>query len=418
MIHILHPADLHLGKIILGRAHVSGLKHVINQLLELACTKDSETGGFLYTALIVSGDIYDRSIPPPEAVELFDDFLTVLHRNHRELQIFIIPGNHDSAQRLSYASRILKNQNIHIDTSLSDIGTYTILEKGSEKLAVFQIPFLTPSFFEDDHKTGNQAMKSQSEILISVMKTIRSTCMEIQTERPLPCIASAHLFTLGAQASDSERTFLGTAELVNTEVFDPFTFTALGHIHKPQKAGERVYYSGSPLAYSFSEAGIEKTFLHISVDCNQITYRDGLPPLAAVEVSKIPVMPVHRASRLSGSFIEFYNDTKFDEYKDDYLEITFTDESLIENPMQLLKTKFPFLLSINQSEALNRGALSSSSISEGRKTALSGNKSMQDIFKTFVQDLYKEEESIQIINELLPSFIEAAKEAQEGERSV
>jgi len=158
--------------------------------------------------------------------------------------------------------------------------------------------------------------------------------------------------------------------------------------------------------------------LHISVDCNQITYRDGLPPLAAVEVSKIPVMPVHRASRLSGSFIEFYNDTKFDEYKDDYLEITFTDESLIENPMQLLKTKFPFLLSINQSEALNRGALSSSSISEGRKTALSGNKSMQDIFKTFVQDLYKEEESIQIINELLPSFIEAAKEAQEGERSV
>ena len=153
MIHILHTADLHLGKIIFEHSLLSDQKHVINQLLELACTKDSETGGFLYNALIVSGDIYDRSIPSPEAVELFDDFLTVLHRNHRELQIFIIPGNHDSAQRLSYASRILKNQNIHIDTSLSDIGTYTILEKGSEKLAVFQIPFLR-RLFEDDHKTG------------------------------------------------------------------------------------------------------------------------------------------------------------------------------------------------------------------------------------------------------------------------
>ncbi|HPX25369.1 MAG TPA: exonuclease SbcCD subunit D [Treponemataceae bacterium] len=418
MIHILHTADLHLGKIIFEHSLIGDQKHVMNQLLEQACIKDSEADGFLYSALIISGDIYDRSIPPPEAVELFDDFLTLLHRKHPDLHIFIIPGNHDSAQRLSYASRILKKQNIHIDTSLSDIGTCTILKKGSEKLAVFQIPFLTPSFFNDEQKTGNQGMKSQSEILNSVMKKIRSKCMDIQTEEPLPCIASAHLFTLGAQPSDSERSFLGTAELIDAEIFAPFCFTALGHIHKPQKTGERVYYSGSPLAYSFSEAGIEKSFLHIGVDCTTLTQREGLPPLAAVEVTKIPVIPMHKASRLAGSFIDFYNDNKFDDYKDDYLEITFTDTSLIENPMQLLKTKFPFLLSINQSEALNKGALSASSISEGRKTALSGKKSLQDIFKTFVQDMYKEEESMEIIKELLPSFIDAAKEAQEGERSV
>lgn len=415
MIHILHTADLHLGKIIFEHSLIEDQKQIIKQLLEEACKKDTKTEGFLYSALIVSGDIYDRSIPPPEAVELFDEFLTALHQKHPSLHIFIIPGNHDSPQRLSYASRILKHQNIHITTNLSDIGTPAVLEKKNEKLAVFQIPFLTPSFFEDETGSGNQGLKSQSDILASVMKTIKTKSVELQTEAHIPCMASAHVFTLGAQPSDSERSFLGTAELIDASAFDIFSVTALGHIHKPQKVGERVFYAGSPLAYSFSEAGIDKSFIQISVDCKTLSEREGLPPLASIELIKIPIIPLHKMDRLSGSFEEFYTDTKFDSYKDSYIEITFTDSNLIENPMQMLKTKFPHLLSINQSEALKGSALAREFITEGRKKALSSSNSLEDIFTAFVEDLYDENETNTIISELLPSFIDIAKEVQNGE---
>lgn len=415
MIHILHTADLHLGKIIFEHSLINDQKHVMNQLLEEACKKETNSNDFLYSALIVSGDIYDRSIPPGEAVELFDEFLTMLHKIHPGLHIFLIPGNHDSAQRLSYASRILQHQNIHIHTSLPDISSSTMLVKGNEKLAVFQIPFLTPSFYENNDETDTHALKSQSEILTPIVEKIGAECLKLSPDNSLPCIASAHVFTLGAQPCDSERAFLGTAEIINADVFKPFSYTALGHIHKPQKVGERVYYAGSPLAYSFSESGTVKKFLHIACDCTRLEKRIDLPPLIPITIEEIPVVPLHKASRIKGSFTEFYSGNNFDSYVNDYLEITFTDISLIENPMQLLKMKFPFLLSINQSTALQNGTLLNSSMTEGRKTALSGRKSLEDIFTSFVQDLYDKEESTKVLEELLPLFISTAKEAQEGE---
>ncbi len=417
MINLLHTADLHLGKIIYEHSLIADQKKIMHQLLEEACKKEHSTK-FFYSALIISGDIYDRSIPPPEAIELFDEFLTKLHQKHPSLHIFIIPGNHDSAQRLSYASRILRGQHIHIHTSLSDIGSYVLLEKENEKLAVFQIPFLRPSFFDDTLKEGSQGMKSQSEILKSVMKTIHKKCIELQTDNPIPCIASAHLFTLGAQPSDSERTFLGTAELIDASLFKQFTYTALGHIHKPQKAGERVYYAGSPLAYSFSEVGIDKNFLHIAVDCTELSLQKDAPPLASIQVHSIPVIPLRKTNKIKASFIDLYSGNEFDTYKDDYLEITLCDTSLIENPMQLLKTKFPHLLSINQSLALKESSLSSGAISEERKTALSQGTSMEEIFSVFVKDLYGEQESTQIIENLLPLFLELTKEARQGENNL
>ncbi len=420
MIHILHTADLHLGKIIFELSLLQDQKHVLNQLLTEVCKKDLEERDFFYSALIISGDIYDRSIPPPEAVELFDEFLTSLRKSHPSLHIFIIPGNHDSAQRLSYASRILSGQNIHIATTPRDTRSFTILEKGEEKLGVFQIPFLSPSFYSGGDEDTSRSLYTQNEILKSVIQNIEKVYNdEIVPEKgALPCIVSAHVFTLGSQTSDSERAFLGTAEIVSAQLFDFFSYTALGHIHKPQKAGSRAYYAGSPLAYSFSEAGIIKSFLHASFDCTSASADGGLMPLAPFEIETIPVIPLHNASRLKGEFNDFYSGTRFDNFKDDYLEINLTGDCLIESPMLLLKTKFKNLLSIRQGEALDGNHNQLSAMSEGRKTALDGGKALDAVFEAFVRDIYPEPESTDVISQLLDLFLEIAKETEQKEKEL
>lgn len=426
MIHILHTADLHLGKVIFERSLLEDQQHILTQLMTEACKKDKEDSSFFYSALIISGDIYDRSIPPSQAVTLFDDFLTLLHRNHPELHIFLIPGNHDSAQRLSYASRILEGQNIHIASSSTDIASFTIINKGSESLAVFQIPFLTPSFYDETEENETHVLRSQGEIMHSVMKSISSSFskLPLTDTGPIPCIASAHVFTIGSQTSDSERIFLGTAEHINSSVFSPFSYTALGHIHKPQKVNNRCYYAGSPLAYSFSEAGIQKNFLHIAVNCNQTkTNVDKdknkdekakiTPFLADITVESIPIRPLHKAIRLKGSFSDFYKTDTYENNKNDYIEITFTDKILVENPMMLLKQQYPYLLSINQSEALQTSSTTSSFAV--RKTALSENKSLENIFEAFALDVLDDSEKKNTIEELTPIFIAIAKDVENKE---
>jgi exonuclease SbcD len=409
---LLHTGDLHLGKSLHETSLLEDQKHVLNQLArELARDR--------YAALLVAGDIYDRTIPPAEAVELFSDFLVRLRREAPDLEIVLIPGNHDSAQRLSYADRILGAQRIHIVTRPEASFEPIIIEKDGERTAIFALPFLaagtltvrgddgspapkpltpkgptptalveanaakaaanaakattdavkrptgetepefdfsapqgepapatTATSAEDsaDEATGERGSgKAQSQAALALEASKRlNAALDDPRWAGLPSVLVAHLFTLAAQESSSERLFLGTAEKVNPALFTRFSYVALGHLHKGQKVTDRMYYSGAPLAYAFDEAASPKRFLRVEIDAKTA----GFP----VTVTPIPVTPLRAVTRLAGHFADFHTGTAWDRHAGDYLEITLTDEQLVTNPVNLLRAKFPYLLSLRQGE--------------------------------------------------------------------
>lgn len=351
---LLHTGDLHLGKSLHETSLLEDQKYVLDQLRSLLAQDD-------YAALIIAGDIYDRTIPNVEAVELFSNFLISIRSDFPDLYVCIIPGNHDSSQRLSFADQILGNQRVHIvcdpEKSFTPIN---ITAKNGERLSLFLLPFLAPGTLirrEAKKETVHASGMPQELDFLSESTPILMSQADLATEadrrfaevlqkneyNSIPSILVAHLFTIGGKQAESERLFLGTAEQISPSLFSCFSYIALGHLHRSQKITSRMYYSGSPLAYAFDEADNQKVFLKVEINC--IT--SGFP----VTVTPIPIQPFRKAKRLSGSFTEFYTGDAFDAHSSDYVEITLTDDALIANPMNLLRAKFPYLLSLRQGQS-------------------------------------------------------------------
>lgn len=351
---LLHTGDLHLGKSLHETSLVEDQKFML-RLLRNELARDS------YAALIIAGDVYDRTIPPAEAVELFSDFLVALRNDFPELEICVIPGNHDSAQRLSYADRILGAQRIHIVCNPENSFTPIILSKNGEKLALWLLPFLAAGTLKPEPKPDGEkkdgleldfsgetapVLLSQSDLAFEAARRFGKLLLRPEYAA-MPSVLVAHLFTLAGKSSESERVFLGTAEQVNPALFEKFSYVALGHLHRSQKITDRMYYAGSPLAYAFDEAGTVKNFLKVEISARE----PGFP----VTVTPLPITPFRAVTRLSGKFSEFYAGTAFDAYSPDYLELTLTDDELVANPMNLLRAKFPNLLSLRQEASFRQG---------------------------------------------------------------
>lgn len=378
----LHTGDLHLGKTFHERSLIQDQQYMLNQLIQelVSCSQYSaEQDLFLqpYQALVIAGDVYDRAVPTPEAVSLFDEFLTTLKQKLPELHIIIIPGNHDSQRRLAFASSMLKFQKIHIASTIQDALTPIIIDS----VAFYPLPFMNPNFLED-------GQTSQQGMIQTAVERIRSYHQEHYPE--LAKVLVAHLFTLGGTASDSERVFIGTAELVDGHLFQDFSYVALGHLHRCQNlGGGNIWYSGSPLAYSFSEAGNHNCFLKVELHPQKNTTAEKY----TIDVSPIPVEPLHKVCRLEGSFEEFYQEAegKYQQYKDCYLEISSTDLSPKENPIALLQTRYPYLLSYRQDLAT---ANTSSVTMEQRRQLIqqAGEDSFPtpEVFTAFMQDIYQQ----------------------------
>jgi exonuclease SbcD len=370
---LLHTGDLHLGKNLHETSLLEDQRAMLDGL-EAELSRDD------YAALLIAGDVYDRTIPPAEAVELFSGFLVRVRKNHPDLRIGVIPGNHDSARRLSYADRILGEQGIHIVCNPEDSFNPIIIDKSGERLALFLLPFLAPGTLapgtrgtaangataasapnagssravaaepEFDFGTADAAgpklLATQADLAAEAARRF-GIALDRGDMAELPAVLVAHCLTLAGLHSESERVFLGTAEEISPALFSRFTYVALGHLHRSQKITPRMYYSGSPLAYAFDEAGTRKNFLKVEIDCaaqnGNASARD-----FPVTVTPIPVVPLHPVTRLSGSFEDFYNGHAHDSHAAEYLEITLTDDSLVANPVNLLRPKFPNLLSLRQ----------------------------------------------------------------------
>jgi exonuclease sbcCD, D subunit len=339
---LLHIADLHLGKTLHEMPLLNVQEKMLDDICEILRTDE-------YTALLIAGDVYDRAIPSAESVSLFSRFLARVRECCSNMAVFIIPGNHDSAQRLAFAHEILQNQHIYIAPDTARLDTPVILTKGEEKLAVYMLPFLSfGSFPEEIKRAYGVTGDSQAE-----MAAVASKILQKAVQPDIPALLMAHLFTIGGQSSASERSFIGTAEYINPELFSFFDYTALGHLHRCQRVTDRMYYSGSPLAYSFDESEDSKCVLSIDIDCKPrgITSSKAVAPL---QIARIPIVPERPLKRLEDCFAAFFTEQTYNEWRNCYLEITLTDSEVITHPMQLLRQKFPFLLSIRQKSFMDR----------------------------------------------------------------
>lgn len=329
---ILHTSDLHIGKRVKEFSMLDEQRFILNQILTTAEAEQPD-------AIILAGDIYDKSVPSAEAVSLFDDFLVSLARLGKS--IFIISGNHDSPERISFASRIMKASKIYLSPVYDGTIRPVILPDGESEVAFYLLPFIKPSVvlhYADegtDIKTYDDAM--------------RYVVSKMDIDKSRRNILIAHQYVTGAERSESEDMVIGGLDNVDASVFAPFDYVALGHLHRPQYCGrETIRYSGSPLKYSFSEVFDKKSVTIIEISAGQ-----------APVVTEHALTPLHEWYALRGTYDELtaldYYDGKG--YQEAYVSITLTDEDDIPDGMRKLRTIYHRLMELSYDNKRTRAGM-------------------------------------------------------------
>ncbi len=319
----LHTADLHIGKRVNEFSMLEDQEYILRQILKTADKEQVE-------AVLIAGDVYDKQVPSAEAVRLFDWFLTQL--NSRKLPVFVIGGNHDSVERLSFGAQIMEESGVYLTQSYDGKVVPVRLEDEYGPVNLWMLPFLKPAmvkrfFPEQDIVTYQDAL----ETVIGHMELNRE-------ERNL---LIAHQFVTGAVtggSEDSVEVFVGGVENVDASVFADFDYVALGHIHRAQSAGgEQIRYSGTPLKYSFSEIRHEKS----------VTIAE-LKEKGSLTVHQEPLKPLHDMREIRGSYEELvlrenYQGTDLE----DYLHVILTDENDIPDVIGRLRSIYPNIMKLD-----------------------------------------------------------------------
>ncbi|MDR1466166.1 MAG: exonuclease subunit SbcD [Treponema sp.] len=364
----LHTSDLHLGKIFHDYSFIDDQTFILDKLL-------TELKDISFQALVIAGDVYDRSIPSPDAVKLFSSFLGKLKKERPDLDIFLISGNHDSSSRLAFGRELFAELGVFFTTDPVDADKPIVIGENGDRTAFFLLPFLNPGSLKGEDQVP---LRSQARLVETAAGRLESARLAVLEQGVQHTVLIAHLFATGGLATDSERTFIGAAELADVGLFVGFDYIALGHLHRYQSIKSNAYYSGSPLPYSFSEAKHEKFFLSVALSAEK--------PV----VEKIPIEPLRRMSSLTGTFDDFKGDLS-DEIKakkDDYLEIILTNKSFVDNPLFFLRQRFSHLLTIRQEEAVK--AHLQESDSRLRFADINAKRNIVDDFTDFLFDLYGE----------------------------
>lgn len=348
----LHLADLHLGRMLYGRSLIEDQRHFLEHVLLPAVDE------YRPDAVLISGDIYDRPVASTEAILLFSELLEALAQ--REIPVAAISGNHDGPERIAVGKALLAKQGVHIVTSLESAFSPIMLDG----VQIFALPYFENSemraFLGDDTLRGAGAcMRAAVERMQAVFDPEKKH------------ILLAHCFAAGATTSDSESgLFVGGAGDVPVDVFDVFDYAALGHLHAPQRAGEKARYAGSPLKYSVDEAHQKKCLTLVTLTAG------------GFEAELLPVTPLHDVKRVQGAFHELMQ-MPIDE---DYTELVLTDEAPVYMPAERLRAVFPNLLAV-RNEWFMRLYANDNSAPAVRETGKDA------VFRGFLQDVCGEEAS-------------------------
>lgn len=317
----IHLSDLHIGKKVNEYSMLEDQKYILTKILNIIDREKPD-------GIIIAGDVYDKSIPSAEAVQLFDDFLFRLSK--RDLKTFIISGNHDSPERIAFGGRLMNRSGIYLSPVYNGEVEAIELEDEYGKINVYMLPFLKPAnvrrFYEDEE-------------IVSYTDAMRVAISKLDMDLNQRNILITHQFVTGAQRTESEEISVGGTDNIDVSVFDDFDYVALGHIHRPQNCkSERVRYSGTPLKYSFSEVSDKK-----SVTVVEIKEKGGLT------VNTVPLTPMRDMVEIKGKYdeimrLDFYENTT---YRDDYVHITLTDEEDIVDAVGKLRTVYHNLMRLD-----------------------------------------------------------------------
>ncbi|MQS09101.1 exonuclease SbcCD subunit D [Streptomyces alkaliphilus] len=319
---ILHTSDWHLGRGLHRTSLLEAQRAVMDHLVDTVRERRPDV-------VLVSGDVYDRAVPPLTAVRLFDD---TLHRlADLDVPLVLIAGNHDSPARLGVGSGLLARAGIHLRTDPDRLAEPVLLHDGNGPVACYGIPYLEPALVRDRF---GLTRGGHEEVLGAAMERVRA---DLASRPPgTRSVVLVHAFVAGGQPSDSERDItVGGVAAVPASLFDGIDYTALGHLHGARALTDRVRYSGSPLAYSFSEADHRKIMWWIEL---------GPEGELAAEAVETPVP--HRLLRLRGTLEELLTGPAPEGATDALVEVTLTDPSRPDDPLGRLSTRFPRLLSL------------------------------------------------------------------------
>jgi len=321
---MMHTSDWHLGRTFHGQSLLADQESVLSALADLAVTHAVDV-------VLISGDLYDRAVPSPEAVQCATRVLGRIRA--AGISIVAISGNHDSAPRLGAFSDFLAAGGLHLRTAAARVGEPVLLADAHGQIAFYPVPYLEPDLVRGNWELPAPA--SHQQVLTRALTQARADLAG--RPRGTRSVVLAHAFVVGAIAGGSERSIaVGGVESVSADVFDGFDYVALGHLHGAQAVTERVRYCGSPLPYAFSEAGHRKSVLLVDLD-----------DVGAVSAEQIDLPVIRELVTLRGSLAELLAvETLSDgtNLVDAYLSVELTDPVRPLEPMRRLREHFPHTL--------------------------------------------------------------------------
>lgn len=326
----LHLADLHLGKRVNGFSMLEDQAHILRQIL--AILDDEQPDGVL-----IAGDVYDKSVPSVEAVGLLDGFLTELRA--RGVPVLLISGNHDSPERLAFGGRVMDSCGIHISPVYDGALAPVTLHDEFGPVHVWLLPFVKPAHVRRWFPDAD---------IESYTDAVAEAVAHMDIDTAARNVLVTHQFVTGGARSGSEELSVGGTDNVDSGVFAPFDYVALGHLHGAQHIGrETIRYAGSPLKYSFSEARQHKSVTVVT-----------LGEKGDVQVRTVALTPLRELREIRGSYDEltarsFYEHTT---YRSDYLHLILTDEQDVFDAMSRLRTIYPYLMTLDYDNARTRAA--------------------------------------------------------------
>lgn len=311
---LLHLSDLHIGRRLGTFSFIDDQRFILDRIIDIV--KENTPDG-----VMIAGDIYDRSVPSEEAVALFDDFLCKLSEVCGA--VFIISGNHDSAERLSFGERLVRKNGVYISPVFDGkISPVTLKDRYGE-VDIYMLPFVKPVYVKQFYPDSE--IKNYTDAVETVIENAAP-------DRSRRNVMIAHQFVTGAEEGGSEERAVGGLENVDAAVFEPFDYTALGHIHRSQNVGKNIRYCGSPLKYSFAEVKHEKTVTMVE-----------LKEKGSVEVTELPLAPMRDMIELKGCYDEIMS-AEPSCYADKYLRVILTDTGCVYNAFNSLLERFPHLM--------------------------------------------------------------------------
>lgn len=318
---LFHLSDLHIGKRVCERSLIEDQKYIIDRIIGHIETQKPDT-------IMIAGDVYDRSLPPEEAVALFDDFLYRL--SETGVSTLIVSGNYDSQERVAYGGRIMNKNGIYIAPEFNRYNYEKIIEPvvlkdSCGKINFYLLPFVTPAAVRAAKE--NLQVGSYTEAVKTVIDDMNINSSERN-------ILIAHQFVTGAETCESETFSVGGSDNIDADVFEGFDYVALGHLHGPQSVGKNtVRYSGTPLKYSFSEASHKKSITVVDIESK-----------GQIRISEIPLDdPLHDWKIYKGKFDEVI----LNEKTDDYVKVILTDDEEIFDAVNKLREYFPNMLQLS-----------------------------------------------------------------------